>query len=489
MPTKPFDPNQLYYVIIGCGFSGITNHAILQATGQRLGSLTVLHIGAPDPWVGYHPMPMGQWPSLLTLPGYQSQPANVTAAACLGSDEFATINQSEWNRLLANRPFAHLNARVTAVQAIGTPPTEYQIVLGDSGGTIVRAACVDVCAGPGPARGVPSGIVGDPALITEYEGGSPLYTPWPRLLSGERYLSASAGAEPSNKSLCVIGGGPTSAWCVEHAQSRNNEVLWLSNDSLNAAFVSSRRNDSLVAGVVRRKLVNGEHAVQGLLKPRSLTTIFAEGFEAHSIDTLPNQTVRVHFQPIPGKTSRYVDRSGSRSYPPYRDFDQVIYSIGQVTDVLDPKSWAYMLRPVLAGAISRKNHLIRDRSHRAVGLQSEDQLVRVLGAAALSHPDLQPQWTTPGTRSNLFLRSLTEQARVRVGITLAAVTIAEANRYWTTGPNENLNTAGLGDLKTLMATWDSALDGPQTWFETRGTRIPPFAHSEFGSLLTRKFQY
>ena len=104
MPTEPFDPNKVYYVIIGCGFSGITNHATLQAT--RLGSRTVLHIGARDPWADYHPMPMGQWPSLLTLPGYQTQPTNVTAPACLGSDEFATINQTEWDRLLANQFFA-----------------------------------------------------------------------------------------------------------------------------------------------------------------------------------------------------------------------------------------------------------------------------------------------------------------------------------------------------------------------------------------------
>ena len=69
MSQLAFDPKQLYYVIVGCGFAAITNHSILQQTGQRLGSLPVLHIGETDPWAGYYPMPMGQWPSLLTLPG------------------------------------------------------------------------------------------------------------------------------------------------------------------------------------------------------------------------------------------------------------------------------------------------------------------------------------------------------------------------------------------------------------------------------------
>lgn len=85
MPTIPFDKTQLYYAIIGCGFSAITNHAILQQTGDRIEGYTVLHIGFRDPWAGYYPMPMGQWPSLLTLPGYQTKLPNATASRCCQS--------------------------------------------------------------------------------------------------------------------------------------------------------------------------------------------------------------------------------------------------------------------------------------------------------------------------------------------------------------------------------------------------------------------
>jgi hypothetical protein len=124
-----------------------------------------------------------------------------------------------------------------------------------------------------------------------------------------------------------------------------------------------------------------------------------------------------------------------------------------------------------------------------VGLQSEDQRVRVLGATALSHPEFQLQIADPDTELRKFYRSLAEQSRVRCGITFSALTIAEANGFWGTAANENLNTASLADLKSLMATWDRELQGPETWLEMRGIRIPPLAESEFASLMNRKTRY
>jgi hypothetical protein len=434
-------------------------------------------------------MPMGQWPSLLTLPGYQSLLSNVTRSACLGSDEFGAANQAEWDRIAAARPFAHLNEKVVAIRSLGTPPREYEVVLDDAAATVVRAAYIDVCAGPGPACDPPSTVSIDPVLMSEYTTGSCLPGLWPRLLSGERYLSRSAGAWATNQSLCVVGGGATSAWCVERAQSEGNAVVWLSKDPLNAAFVSSRRNDDLVAGVIERELVQGEHIVKGALLPRNKGTIFAEGFEATAIKALTNKMVRVDFQPISGKAQRYVNSSGAPGVPPHMNVDQVIYSIGQITDDNHPKSWPFILKPVLAGAISKDTHLIKDRYDRAVGLQSEDQRIRVLGATALSHPKVQSHLADPDTHLSKFFRSLTEQSRVRCGITLAAVTIAEANGLWGAAANENINTASLGDLKILMAAWDQELKGPETWLEMRGIRIPPLVESEFASLLTKKTRY
>jgi hypothetical protein len=88
--------------------------------------------------------------------------------------------------------------------------------------------------------------------------------------------------------------------------------------------------------------------------------------------------VRVDLQPT-GKTQRYVNSLGTQDVPPHFNVDQVIYSIGQNTDDKHPKSWPFILASMLAPAISKGTHLIKDRYDRAVGLQSEDQRIRVLG--------------------------------------------------------------------------------------------------------------
>ncbi len=154
------NPSVAYYVIIGCGFAGILNHVLLRhPTSTRLGSLPVLQIGSEDPWRNYHPMPMGQWPSLLTLPGFRHQPPSLGGRGNLASDQFADVNDKEWNDLSAAHPFYHVDARVVAIRA-GTTAS-YEIDLDN--GRVFQAEYIDVCGGPGPAR-TPTMSV-DPALI------------------------------------------------------------------------------------------------------------------------------------------------------------------------------------------------------------------------------------------------------------------------------------------------------------------------------------
>jgi hypothetical protein len=487
MPTLTFDPTEQYYVIIGCGFSAITNHVLLaQQVGGRLGRLTVLHIGSADPWRNYHPMPMGQWPTLLSLPGFHSGPTNMTRCDNLGSDEFADVNEREWNWLSANRPFSSVTAKVTGIRSSAS--AGYEIDLDN--GNVAQAAYVDICGGPGPARGPSTAMGVHATLASEFQTGVTTSGGWPRLISGEMFLSRSALRPPRGSQVCVIGGGPTAAWCVEFAQSQGSKVLWLSQDKLNGAFVSSRRNDGLIATPVVRRVVNGNHVVDGNLRPSSATTVFGEGIDISGIAIGPSGQVLVSFQPSPAGSPRFTDYRGAIPGPASTVFDQVVLAIGQETDFKQPASWASLLKAVLAPAVTTGTHLIWDRQKRVVGLQSADMRVRVLGAAALSHPDVVPEWRTAGTPSNLFFLSLSEQARVPVGIALAAVTIAEANGFWSaTTVNENLNTAGLSDLKQLTSSWLPGLDGAQTWFETRGSRVPPFELSEFADLRSRKSSY
>ena len=48
---------------------------------------------------------MGQWPLLLSLPGFINQPSSMLRSANLHSDEFADVTDDEWNRLMMIRPF------------------------------------------------------------------------------------------------------------------------------------------------------------------------------------------------------------------------------------------------------------------------------------------------------------------------------------------------------------------------------------------------
>lgn len=481
--TLPFDPTAIYYVIVGCGFSAITNHALLLAQ-KKLGSRVVLHIGSADPWSQYYPMPMGQWPPLLTLPGFWNKPANLTRCGNLNSDEFADVNNLEWATICVKKPFAHLNTRVTGIRQVGNPPYEVDL---DSG-QVVKADYVDICGGPGPATGPSASMGVDAVLLSEFQGGSIPAGTWPRLVSGEAYLSVTTPRSPANGYICVIGGGPTAAWCVERAEVLGSTVVWLSQDKVNNAFIASRRNDGLIALPVTRTIVNGNHVVDGDLQPRSPNTTFGEGIDITGIKVGYGGKVDVTFKPAAAWTPRFTNHLGTIAAPTH-PFDQVVVAIGQATSYAQAESWASILKSILASAISTKTHLIWDREKKAVGLQAADGRVRLLGAAALSHPDLVPEWRTPGTPSNLFFRSLTEQSRVPIGITLAALTVAEANGAWSKGPNNNLNTAGILDLQQLMAVLPAPLDSAQTWFESRGSRIPPFDFREFSQLMMHKTEY
>jgi hypothetical protein len=329
----------------------------------------------------------------------------------------------------------------------------------------------------------------DKTLQNEFEANTTGPRGWPRLVSGEAYLTQTTPAAPGKLSVCIVGGGPTAAWCVERAESLGNTVCWLSADKLNAAFISSRRNDGLLVGPVVRKPVNGNHVISGNLRPSNPSTIFGEGADVDGIAAQASGEVAVSLKTSPAPTPVFTDSRGPMLYAPTLLFDQVVLSIGQETSFKHPESWASILKSVLASAVHAGTHLISDRQGRIVGLHSADDRVRALGATALSHPDVVAEWSKPGTPSNLFYRSLAEQGRVAVGIALAAVTIAEANGFWNSAVNENLNTAGLSDLKQLTAALPVNLDSAETWFTSRGARIPPFELMELQHFAKQKVYY
>lgn len=495
-PTPNPNPNTPYYVIIGCGFSGILNHVLLRRSPvPRPGSglLPILHIGRPDPWGNYHRgMPMGQWPTLLTLPGFHKKPSTLSRSANLRCEEFARLNKFEWNWLAKNYPFYYRNGRVTAIRESATTKDRYEVIVDDK--DIYQADYIDVCGGPGPARTPDlTEIRIDSTLLREFDGAAGP-DGWPRLVSGENFLSAKRRrAVPAKHEICVYGGGPTGAWCVEHAQTLRHKVHWVAKEELNSAFVASRRNDGLLRDEVIRRNVGGDQVVTGRLRPRNSSTVFGENLAATEIKPTAGGGVEISFVPAASATWRFTRRSGRLPIKPpivrTLPVHQVVLSIGQETSYKEDHSWASLLKPVFDEAIRLGKNLIVDDHGRVVGLQSDDERVRLLGAAALAHPTVAAEWKNPRSPSNLFFRSLVEQARVPIGITVSAIAVAEANRFWFGAVNYNLNTCEIRDLDQLTASWPPGLLGAETWFSTRGHRIPPFTTREFRNLARFKISY
>lgn len=488
-----------YYVIVGCGFSAVVNHTMLvhlKIAGVP-GTPHILHIGSTDPWSDYLPLPMGQWPTLLSLPGFHNNPPKLSQSAPLQSTAFAWVTELEWNHLVSTAPFYHIDAKVTSITAPFSASSPYTVSLDN--GIDVRAVKIDICGGPGPALPlVPTAFRRSPGLLspptvleTEYANENSTVFGWPRVLSGSRYLSGSKAKTQrtvGGGSVCVAGGGATAAWCVERAQGLGETVYWLSRESLQSAFVSSRRNDGLLQGPVTRKFDKGNHVIDIALRPASLTTTFGEGVEIYDLTTNSAGQVELKIQPYGAATPKFTDNKGPIAAIHTLTVDQVIVSFGQQFEFSQSESWAAILSKIV-NANTLGNPMIKGRDGCCVGLRSADQRVRILGSAALTHPDLAPEWKKSGTPSNLFFRSLPEQARVFNGITLAAITIAEANNFWTATVNDNINTASLSDLQQLLASWTTALDGANTWFETRAVRVTPFDPQEFLAIAKHKTHY
>jgi hypothetical protein len=469
------DLSETFYVIIGMGVGALTNRLTLPT---RTNASPILHIGGPDPWAYYENLKMGQWPALLSVPGARHKPDVRSEHDFISSMDFAVAMRKEWTDLATADPFFALNEEVEAIEKA---VHGYDIYC--KNGSKVKAARLDVCAGPGPARLLSRSIVKDHILWKEYEDGlSSIPRTYPRLVSGERFLMRSSEALADRESVVVIGGGPTAAWCVERAEKAQCPVLWVSEDTLNSAFISSRRNDSLAEGPVTRHRMAGLHVVDSELLPSSPTTRFAEGFSAECIAISAGERLVVRFRSNSGN-SRVVDSEGiSPELDEKEEFAQVVVAIGQCKMADERGSWAHMLAGVLADAVEHGQHLIRLGSGRVLGLRSLNGKLRVLGSSALSHPSVREQWERASSTSNQFFHSLAEQARVDIGIAIAAATIAEANAYWTGGrDNRNLNTFAFGEFDSFWRTLPP--DSDIMWQEMRSGRIPPFTTVELQSVL------
>jgi hypothetical protein len=108
--------------------------------------------------------------------------------------------------------------------------------------------------------------------------------------------------------MTVVGGGPTAAWCVQRALAVSCNVLWISNERMNPAFVSSLRNDDLAQGPLNRHRKLRNSVVAQSVFPAHPGLRFVEGYQIDRIDPHP-AGVEIKLLPVPKKTQRHVDQT------------------------------------------------------------------------------------------------------------------------------------------------------------------------------------
>jgi hypothetical protein len=364
---------------------------------------------------------------------------------------FADINRKEWLRLLAGGPTIYgLHASVARID----PGLSIHC---DGLRAPVHAEFVDVCGGPGQSRRLASPLV-HPALWAGYASGS-AGSP---LLTGEHFLTSTPAA---GSRVLVYGGSPTGAWCVETAQNAGCQTTWVAQGDLRDAFLATRRNDDLAQPPVTRSMRGGRWVVDSAVAPANPMTSFWNGHEVRSVRPGSRGAVDVDLAEVATGLVRTVA------------FDRVVTAIGQLKQLHEAGSWASILDPVLPPDIHGRGHVRRDGENRALWLETDDGRLRVLGASALSHPELEAEWRDPNSSSHHYFSSLPDQLRVGVGIGLGSMSVAAANGYFASRPNENYNLASIREMRRIAGSTIYA-EMAGEWLETRSRRIHPWTKAE-----------
>ncbi|MFN7918863.1 MAG: hypothetical protein U0Q16_02130 [Bryobacteraceae bacterium] len=438
--THSVSPDTAYYVIAGRGYAAVVNYVTLMASARgrdRIGRLPVLFIGQEDPWANYREVKMGQWPFLLSLPGFHNRPGFRQANQFLSSAAFSRTTKLECHGIAA----ASLDAMVESVERRGR---ELIVV---ANGRPIRAAKLDVCIGIGQSRWLDLDRIEDPLLLQEYRDSACRQHPWRRIVTGEQFLE-SRTLMPQRGKVCVLGGGATGAWCAEVGLKTGNEVLWVSKGQIGGrAFPDSLRNDRLLAGRFQ-----GERPLSPELHPSDERLTWAEGYGVAKVRTCENGALELDLRQVVGERPRIVSSKGEPLAERRVEIvDQLIVASGQCRRYDETGSPAWLLRDLIPKALDPAIHLIYGSGPgRPVGLKDADDLVRILGASALTHPAWEDYLASgePAAKAHASYRdSLCVQARMEASVTIAATNIAEANGYFDIRPNVNINAAPLESLE------------------------------------------
>lgn len=517
------------YVIIGRGFAATVDLATLQSTWgrSRVGDLSIVFIGYPDPWLDYVSHNMNQEPELLILPGYKTYPVyagDQPNERWLNSRAFANCNTAEMLRLQAEvyesdlkgfRDYHWSSVRIVqaGVKKIDRITDYYRIYL-DGEEEPLRAEKIDICSGTGQQlisdtttvdRGY--GVDMTNALWLEYQSPGPVDGgAWtPKVSAAEMFVRGNCKVKRGG-SICITGASPAGLQAMEHALCEDGakiaddaaaEVFMVASGPMNPGFPAIGRLDYHAKDQNGAPLPKRQDFAAGDLSPTNAKVLFGEGYKVQSIEPVDVVRHALMFEGIDhtaagkllvvfkvsGTRQRLAAHNGSGPGPKvlYGVFDQVVLGTGRLrggrgsqaaNEIGSAVSLVWDFRTELQ-AITVAGYPF------PLGLQTADGAIRLLGAAGLNNPILRATMAedrigmTPLQR---YERSLPAQSRVNgEGVTLAAVTIGLANRFFRDVDderNDNVNTATLGELTTLIG---GAL-GRDTYY-TRHERVAPFSRS------------
>ena len=451
-------------VVIGQGYAAIVNCV----TRFRTGTLpkASLMIGLPDPWQRYADHPMGQYPPLLALPGYDedAQPDRadrLKQSQFLSSTRFAELNQLQLSRLLSGHG-------ILTSDGIVESPLSFVggrwMISARRGLTTVtlKAKKVDICTGPGPGR------VFSP-------GGERVYGPWAdgirdsfdaQLLQelidgvGERAMIADQfmALRKVNGTVLIVGEGPLAASVAEHALRLGAEaVRWIGRPTeMPDSFPPSGRYDALISRPAEVRNCNVEFndaihtgrtadvtKLKDLMIPQDPRLTIALG----CVSSIGRSATVVGWATFPvielSASSQIVHPTGTPLAAP---FDVLVTSSSSQNRESERVSAAHLLRSI-PKIVSATGLAPISRNAMFVGLQVPDESLRVLGAAS-RNSFLVDRLATPCKEEHTYRSwhdSLCAQARMTnyaMGITVGATAIALANQYYSaTDPDLCIQTA------------------------------------------------
>lgn len=500
---------------------------------KRLGTFKVVHIYEYEPWSGYVDHEMGQWTDLLTLPGIAKTPQGRTnkflGSAEFGQINGKIFNDI----LRGNYPVEAKIGKIDKIEKKKVDgKLKYAIAITPSNDPkkkeTVIADFVDVCSGPGYPRLLKRtkdkhvannfkerDFMIDEALMKEYSSGTPVG----RVLSATAYMSAYCNRRKGT--VCIFGSGPLTSSCIEQAFANQcTAVYWVAKEALNTSFQPGRRYDSLARldkdGKKRLPWLPGAPNDDVLLFPYTKELKFAEGYKVAQVsltskkrstgmepyatddDDSPDDGSTVDDQgskdrlleirfvrgtPRNRKTDRFVDLNQPKiTKIKSIVVDQLIISAASQAFDDEPGSAAFLVKNVRNAEGEKQFSPINPPPARVkvpgldkvtFGLQTQDKTFRILGTAGLTHADRTSEDNEKTRKVSPLVRyekSLPDQARVaRVGVTLSAVAVAQANGFFQKNLNDCVNIAHPGEL---LAVW--GLENGNIIYDFRSRRIDPF---------------